>query len=395
MGAIHSEVIQNLERKMIPVKRAMEERGLNIDQPKLWDLIEVTAQQKKDLEEYLRRLLHVEGAVNFNSARDVSYILANKLGVEPKRTKSGRFSTSRQILKDFHNPLTDEIARYRDLEKLLSSLRAILKATDKVRGKISCTYVDSCPSGRLYSKDYNLQGFSEVARRVVCADKGCTFILADYDSFELRIISALSHDKYFKDCWLRGLDLHRKVISDMKNIPYESVTNKERKLGKALNFGIAYGQEPVGLARNLHISIPEAENLMRAYKKNIPEIEQFKAQVVAEARLTGFTVTYHGRKRFLPDITSPRISERRKTERQAVNTKIQGTGADIVKLSLVNLRAKGYLIDTMLHDGILITVPDGEVRQSLSHIKEIMETEIEGMKFTVTLKTGKTWSECY
>jgi len=380
---------------MVCVKQAMEQRGLNVNLVKLKELIKNTSQEKDSIEVDLKQTLGITEEVNFNSSKDVSEILSNVLGVEPKRTKTGRYSTCRRILKSVNNPITDKITSHRDLERLLSSLKAIYNATDKAKGKIFCTYIDTCPSGRLYTKDYSFQGIPETARSVVYADKGNSFILADYESFELRILSALADDVYFKDCWAKGLDLHRKVVSDMKGILYDKVTKKERQFGKALNFGLAYGQEANGLARNLHISIIEAQRLMDSYKSKIPEIERFKLEVIKKARETGFTETYYGRKRFLPDISSPNTSDRKKAERRAINTKIQGCGADIAKFSLVNLHKAGFKIDTMLHDGILLTVPDAEIEQSLQKIKEIMEIEIKGMKFPVSCKTGKTWSECY
>ncbi len=392
---MHSQTILELEHNMIPVIQAMEQCGLNVNLNKLKDLISETTKNKQAIELKLKDVLGITGTCNLNSSADVSDILSDKLGVKPKRTKTGRLSTDRRMLRGINNPVTDEIVQYRELEKLLSSLNAIYKATDKAKGKIFCTYIDTCPSGRLYTKNYSFQSIPEAARCVICPDEGCTFILVDYDSFELRIISTLAHDKYFKGCWEHGLDLHRKVISDMKNIPYDSVTDKERRLGKALNFGISYGQEPMGLARNLHISITEAEKLMHAYKQNIPEVEKFKSEIVVKAKLTGFTETYYGRKRFLSNINSPKSYDRKKSERQAVNTCVQGSGADIVKFSLVSLHRAGFKLDTMLHDGILLTVPDSEVDQSLKCIREIMEVEIEGMKFTVTCKTGKTWGDCY
>ena len=324
---MHSQVIVELERDMVNVKRAMERRGLNVDLVWLEELIKNTKSNKDKLEFELKQTLGITEEINFNSSRDVAIILSRILEVEPKRTKSGRYSTCRRILKEINNPVTDKIALYRDLEKLLSSLKAIYKATNKQSGKIFCTYIDTCPSGRLYTKDYSFQGIPEVARSVIYADSGHSFILADYDSFELRILSALSGDVYFKDCWAKGLDLHRKVVSDMKGIPYDSVTDKQRKAGKSLNFGISYGQEPMGLARNLHIPISEAEKLMCDYKEKIPEIEKFKLESIRKARETGYTETFHGRKRFLPDITSPNTADRKKAGRRVINTAIQGTGA--------------------------------------------------------------------
>jgi len=396
MGALpHSQTILNLEQDMIAVKQAMQNRGLNVNLSKLKALISDIAQEKAGIEASLKGTFGIDAPINFNSSRDVTEILSSKLNVKPKLTKTGRYSTCRRILKGINNPLTDEICHYRDLEKFLSSLSAIYEATDKKQGKIFCTYIDTCPSGRLYTKDYSFQNIPEAARDVIYATEGCSFILADYDSFELRIISALSHDTYFKDCWSQGLDLHRKVVADMKGKPYDFVTDKERKLGKCLNFGLAYGQEAAGLARNLHTSIEQAQDLIDTYKSKIPSIEAFKSEVILKARQTGYAETYFGRKRFLPNITSPNISDRKKSERQAVNTKIQGTAADIVKFSLVRLHKEGYAINTMVHDSILLTVPDDKIVQCISRVKAIMEVELEDTKLPVTCKTGKSWGDCY
>ena len=395
MTEIHSKIIRELEKKMIPVKQAMERRGLNVDLKKLDALIQRTSREKRSIETELKATLGIKNAVNFNSSKDVSKILLDCFGVRPRVTYTGRLSTNRRMLKDLSNPVTDKIVRYRELEKSLSALKAIGVATDKERSKIFCKYLDNCPSGRLYSQGYCFQSIPEIGRTVIRADKGCSFVLMDYDSFELRILSALAHDKYFKNCWEQGLDLHRKVVADMKGIPYEKVTDKERKIGKSLNFGISYGQEPAGLARNLHCSVFEAQKLMAVYKSKITEIEAFKVEVILVARETGFVTTYYGRKRLLSNILSPNAAERKKSERQAINTKIQGSGADIVKFALVKLHEEGFAIDTMLHDGILITLPDNQLQSGIKRIKEIMEIELEGMRLPVSYHTGKWWSECY
>ena len=329
------------------MKQAMQDRGLNVDIPKLKAMIDATSKEKASIEAQLKEVLGISGPVNFNSSKDVTHILSSTLGVEPKVTKTGRYSTCRRILKALNNPITEEISHYRDLTKILSVLTAILAATDKTKGKIFCTYTDDCPSGRLYTKDYSFQNIPETARQVIYPDKGASFVVSDYNSFELRIISTLSHDTYFKDCWAKGLDLHRAVVSSMKNIPYDTVTDKERKLGKCLNFAMAYLQEAPGLARNLHISVIEAQKLMDSYKSHIPQIERFKLEVINKARTTGFSATYYGRKRFLPEITSPNISARKKAERQAVNHAIQGCASDIVKFSLVKLHREGFAISDL------------------------------------------------
>ena len=390
----HSETIFELEQKMVPVKRAMEGRGLNVDLKALSDLITKTTHEKSIIDAELKDVFGVKGECNFNSSRDVSKILLDNMGIKPRVTQTGRLSTNRRMLRDISNPVTDKIVRFRELEKLLSALKAILDATNTRLSKIYCRYLDNCPSGRLYTQGYSFQSIPEAARSVIIADTGCSFLLVDYDSFELRILSALSHDTYFKDCWAKGLDLHRKVVADMKGIPYDSVTDKERKLGKILGFGMAYGQEPPGLARNLHIKPYEAQKLMADYKSHIPEIEAFKIKVIENARTTGIASTYYGRRRWLPHILSLDFIERKKAERQAVNHAIQGCAADIVKFALVRLHEEGFAISTTVHDSVLLTIPDDKIEQSISRVRVIMEIELEGLKLPVTCRTGKTWGEC-
>jgi len=378
----HSEAIINLENEMIPVKQAMEKRGLNVDIYSLEGLIQKVRGEKDGLTLELKQLFGINDDINFNSSKDVSDILSKSLGIIPRVTRSGRLSTNRRILKDINNPITDKIVHFRELEKLLSSLNAIHKAVNKDKNKLFCTYVDTCPSGRLYTKDYSFQSIPEAARSVIYADPGFSFILFDYSMFELRILSALAHDTYFKDCWAEGLDLHRKVVADMKGISYASVSDKERKLGKILSFGLTYGQEAGGLARNLHISVEQAQELMDMYKSKIPEIEAFKLEAINKARSAGYVETYYGRRRFLPDITAHNMGDRRKAERRVCNHICQGTGADVVKFSLVNLFKAGFMIDTMLHDGILLTVLDEKLEQSLFRVREIMEIKLEGVKLS-------------
>ena len=392
---MHSQRIQRLEKDMILVKASMEQQGLNINLSLLEDLIISTAQEKENIANNLRKELGVKGTTNFNSSRDVSESVLPLLGVKAQRTRTGRYTTSRQVLQGINHPIMQQISRYRDLEKQHSSFKSIHKATDKSKGKIFCHYTDDCPSGRLYSKGYNFQSFTQLSRSLVYPDKGCVFILVDYDSFELKILSALSHDTYFKNCWSMGLDLHRKVVSDMKGIPYDSVTSAQRRTGKQLNFGISYLQEPAGLAKNLNCSIYEAQELMADYKAQIPEIEKFKEDVIAQAHQTGYSDTLWGRRRYLAYINSHNTTERKKSERQAVNHRIQGAASDIVKQSLVNLHQSGLTINTMLHDAALLTIPEDKVEQSIKQVKEIMEVSINDLKFTVTCRIGKTWSECY
>jgi DNA polymerase-1 len=180
----------------------------------------------------------------------------------------------------------------------------------------------------------------------------------------------------------------------MMHIPYDHVTDTQRRIGKVLNFGILYGQQAPGVAHSLGIRITEARELMDAYEAKIVEIMAFKRSAIETAREQGYVETYYGRRRLLPDLRSPNRSQRLKAERQVVNTMVQGTGADIAKIVMLKLHRANWQIDAMLHDGFLTSVPKGTVDASIAHLRNLMEMDLEGVRLTVTYKVGESWGDC-
>lgn len=403
---MHSDFINKLEEDLKPVLEAIEKRGLIIDQDKLASIIRDLRQKCSLAEMRAYELFGISRRINLNSSKELAELLAelNIEGVRLPKTKRGSQSTAKDVLERINHPAIEHVIKYRSMTKLMSSLKtyhshAALDYIENPKSDLSTDrlyfeFTNHCASGRLYTKNISIQNLPHAGRFAITPGVGKVFVSADYDAFELRILSALSGDVYFRQCWGNGIDLHRKVVADMKGIAYEDVSDTLRKLGKVLNFGITYGQEPPGIAQRLDISINEARKLFDDYLKNIPEIVRFKEECQNQAEKQGYIETYFGRRRNLPDIKSDDFSKRLKAKRQAVNSTIQGTGADIAKITMLKLHQANLEINAMVHDSFLISVPSETVQESIVQIREIMEMEINGLKFTISFKIGNTWGDC-
>ncbi len=358
---MHSKFITKLETDLLPVLADIEERGLIMDTAKMRQIINDMEQGRDLAESKTYELLGTTEKINLNSSADLAELLSKSQieGLHLPTTKSGKISTAKGVLERIDHSAMEHIIKYRSLTKLIASLRSYYNAVDLIDARLFYKFTNDCASGRLYTKDMSIQNLPQQGRYAIIPEEGKVFISADYDSFELHILSALSGDQYFRQAWQHGVDLHKQVVSDMKGVVYEKVTGALRKLGKVLNFGIAYGQEARGVANSLRISTSEARKLMDDYESKIPEIMKFKELCVKKATEQGYIETYFGRRRYLPDIHSKDRYKQLKAQRQAVNTPIQGTGADIAKISMLKLHQEGFQIDAMLHDGFLISVSDG------------------------------------
>jgi DNA polymerase I len=393
---MNSLFIEKLEEDLKPVLVSIESRGLLMDMGKMRQIITDMEERRKLAEARAYDLLGTSQRINLNSSQELVFLLS-ELKIEgctfPK-TKSGKASTARDVLERINHPAVEHIIEYRSLTKLISSLTSFYNAVDTFNSRLYYKFTNDCASGRLYTQNMSIQNLPHEGRYAIVPEEGKVFLSADYDSFELRILSALSGDKYFRKCWENGIDLHKKVVSDMKGVLYEKVTDSLRKIGKILNFGIAYGQQAPGVARNLDISTSEAKELIENYENKIPEIVRFKQEAVRRARECGYVETYYGRRRYLPDLNSDDHSKQLKAERQVINTMVQGTGADIAKIVMLKLYNANLQIDAMLHDGFVLSVLSDMSEQSIAKIREIMEFELNYVKLTVTIKCGKSWGDC-
>lgn len=395
-NTMHSRIIQKLEDDLKPVLTAIEKRGLLVDTHTLRAVITDLKVKRGIAESKTYESLGTSMRINLNSSSELAALFTDlKIGEGSlPTTRSGMISTAKHVLERIEHPAIAPIIEYRSLVKLIAALESYYQAIDMIDNRLYYVFTNECPSGRLYTKDMSVQIFPHEGRSAIIPEDGKVFVSADYDSFELKILSALAGDKYFRECWDKGIDLHRKVVSDMKGIPYEQVNNSLRALGKVLNFGLAYGQKAGGLARKLKISQSEAQGLISKYEKNIPEICRFKEDCIKNATECGYAETYFGRKRFLPDLVVPGYREKEKAQRQAVNHTIQGTASDIVKTAMLKLHEAGFQIDTMVHDSVLVSVFETDVVKAVEQIRNIMEVELKGLRLTVSIKVGKSWGDC-
>lgn len=393
---MNSTFIDQLERDLRPVLTDIEARGLLVDVAKMGSIIADLEEQRRLAEENAYRLFGTSHRINLNSSQELAKLMVD-LGIGQHHfptTKSGRISTAKGVLERIDHPAIEHVIKYRSCIKLIASLASYYNVVHRSTSRLYYQFTNDCASGRLYTKDMSIQNLPREGRWAIIPDRGRVFISADYDSFELHILSALAGDTYFRHCWQQGIDLHKKVVSDMMSIPYDQVTDTQRRVGKVLNFGILYGQQAPGVAQSLGIRTAEARELMDAYESRITEIMSFKKSAVETARERGYVNTYYGRRRLLPDLKSSDRSRRLKAERQVVNTMVQGTGADIAKIVMLRLHRAGWQINAMLHDGFLLSVQRDAVEESIPRLRELMEMDLEGVRLTVTFKVGESWGDC-
>lgn len=347
---------------------------------------------------------------NLNSPKQLGCILFEKLALPVvKKTKTG-FSTDAEVLEELapQHEIVAKILNYRVLSKLLTTyLDGLSKLVNPDTGRIHTTFNQTVTAtGRLSSTEPNLQNIPirlEEGRRVrsafVPGGTGSVLLSADYSQIELRILAHISGDDALLDSFRRGEDIHSRTASEVFGVEQEQVTRLMRDRAKAVNFGIIYGISDYGLSRQLAISRTEARSLIDRYLDRYPGVCRYLREVVEQARETGFVTTLLGRRRFLPGINSRNFAERSFAERTALNTPLQGTAADIIKLAMLRvekaLQPYGQSAQMLLqvHDELVFEV-DKEV---LSPVSGLVRREMEGafplaVQLTVDLKSGLNWA---
>jgi len=387
----------------------MERIGIAVDLPALAGLREELSARALALEKEIYQL--AGEMFNLNSPKQLACILFEKLGLPAlKKTKTG-FSTDAEVLEELapHHEIVAKILEYRMLTKLLATyLDGLSKLVDPVTGRIHTTFKQTVTAtGRLSSTEPNLQNIPirlEEGRRVrrafVPGRQGSVLLSADYSQIELRILAHISGDQALMESFRREEDIHRRTASEVFGVDPEQVTRLMRDRAKAVNFGIIYGISDYGLSRQLAISRQEARVLIERYLDRYPGVCRYLREVVEKARETGYVMTLLGRRRFLPGINSRNFAERSFAERTALNTPLQGTAADIIKLAMLRveeaLKPYGQQAQMLLqvHDELVFEV-DEEV---LSPVTELVREKMEGafplhIPLTVDVKYGLNWAE--
>ena len=348
---------------------------------------------------------------NLNSPKQLGHILFETMGLPAgKKTKTG-YSTAADVLENLAQdyPFVKNILKYRTLAKLISTyLDALPQLIRKETGRIHSSFNQTVTAtGRLSSSDPNLQNIpvrSEEGKKIrslfVPGEGYDCFISSDYSQVELRILAHMSGDESLIQAFLHKEDIHRRTAAEVLGIPFEDVTPEQRSHAKAVNFGIIYGISDFGLSRQLGIPRKQAADYIKAYFERYPHIHDFMNGLIEKARDTGRATTLFGRYRELPDIHSKNFQRRSFAERTAMNTPIQGTAADIMKMAMIAVYDKmqqGHYKSRVLlqvHDELVAEVVNEEKEEIAKLLKDTMESVVSlKVPLLADVNEGKNWAE--
>ncbi len=346
---------------------------------------------------------------NINSPKQLGVILFEKLGIEGgKKTKTG-YSTAADILEELatQNPIIKNILEYRQLAKLKSTYVDGLSTCNQADGRVHSTFMQTVTAtGRISSTEPNLQNIpirmelGREIRKVFLPKEGFVFLDADYSQIELRVLAHMSEDENLIDAFRKGQDIHRSTASLVFNTPFEEVTDLQRRSAKAVNFGIVYGISAFGLAKDIGIGRKEAQEYINNYFVAYPKMHDFLEGLKETAKEQGFVSTMYGRRRYIKELSSSNFMQRQFGERIAMNSPIQGTAADIIKIAMVKVHDR--LLKEGLESKLLLQVHDElliETKVSEQVIVEkILSEEMENaaklsVKLEIDMHAGSSWFE--
>ena len=401
-----------VELPLAKVLKEMEQAGVRVDVEMLKKAEEQLSKELANLEQGI--YASVGMAFNINSPKQVGELLFDqlKLDAKAKKSKTGQYSTSEEVLlglKGKHE-VVGMILEYRELKKLISTYIAALPTyINPETGKIHTTYNQTVTAtGRLSSSNPNLQNLpirserGQLIRQAVIPDNACMFLSADYSQIELRLMAHFSQDPHLVEAFRSGQDIHAATAAKIFGVAIEDVTKEQRRQAKTANFGIIYGISAFGLAQQLDCSRSEAKALIDGYFAAFPGVIDYIERQKELARQQGYAMTLFGRKRYLPDILSHNATVRSFAERNAVNSPIQGTAADIIKMAMVTidrrLKEEGLKAQMIMqvHDELNFNVPENEVDK----VREIVVNEMQNVvHLTVPLiadcGVGSNWLQAH
>lgn len=402
------ELYTKIELPLTKVLASMELKGVLIDVDYLQELSKVLEVSLSQIE---REIYSLAGEVfNINSPKQLAYILFEKLKLPPvKKTKTG-YSTDAEVLTQLatESEICLKLLEFRELTKLKSTyVDALPKLINPYTGRLHTTFSQTSTStGRLASSEPNLQNIpirSEIGkeiRRAFIAPKGYKLISADYSQIELRVLAHLSGDPLLIEAFENGVDIHSQTAVKIFGVKPEDVTSNLRRLAKTINFGIIYGMSDYGLSKELGIHKREAKEYIENYFKTYKVVKEFLESLKETAKEKGYVTTIFNRRRYIPQIKSNNKTERELGERLAINTPIQGSAADIIKLAMVNLynklKEKKLPSDILLqiHDELLVEVREDMAEEVAQIVKETMEGAYPmRVPITVDVKIGDNWCE--
>ncbi len=411
-----STVYETLERPLAPLLARMERRGISIDRQTLSRLSGEFAQKQGALEEEINKL--AGAPINPGSPKQLGDILFGKLGLPGgTKTKTGQWATGARALEDLAEQgyeLPQKILDWRQVSKLRSTYTdALPDFVNPQTKRVHTSYaLAATTTGRLSSSEPNLQNIpirteeGRKIRRAFIADDGCKLVSADYSQVELRLLAEIADIAALKKAFREGLDIHAMTASEMFGVPIKDMPGEIRRRAKAINFGIIYGISAFGLANQLGIEREEAGAYIKKYFERFPGIRDYIEETKAFCKKNGYVLTLFGRKCHYPDITNSNASIRAFNERAAINARLQGSAADIIRRAMIRIEPalkKAKLNAQMLlqvHDELIFEVPATEVDKTLPVIKKVMEdAPMPAVSLSVPLqvdaRAAKNWEEAH
>jgi DNA polymerase-1 len=403
----------NIEMPLLPVLADMEMAGIALDKKFLSELAVELRQRMNALE----KQIHESGGkkFNLNSTQQLSDVLFKDLKLEPpdrgKKTASGHYSTAAGVLElmSGQHPLVDLILEYRELSKLMSTyVEALPTQVHEQDGRVHTSFSQTnAVTGRLSSTDPNLQNIpirTDLGRRVrrgFVADPGNVLISLDYSQIELRIVAHMAGDQAMLGAFQAGQDIHTTTAAAIYNVALESVTKEMRRHAKAINFGLIYGMSAFGLTRSTDLTLAESQDFVSAYFTKFPGVKKYLDGIRKEAAVNGFVETMLGRRRYFPNLKSGlNQAMKNREEREAINSPIQGTAADIMKIAMIKIPpalAKAGLHGRMLlqvHDELVIECPREELNEVARVVQDLMENAYPlSIPLSTEARWGMNWDE--
>ncbi len=401
-------LFHGVEAPLIEVLVRMEMTGIAVDQGVFEDLRRQIGNRLESLEASIHE--HAGGPFQINSPKQLQEVLFDKLGLKPiRKTKTG-YSTDVEVLEELarEHPLPELLLEYRMLDKLRSTyVEALPRLVHPETGRIHSSFNQAvAATGRLSSSDPNLQNipvrseFGRQIRRAFVPEEGHQFVSADYSQIELRIMAHLSGDEKLKAAFEEGRDIHRDTAVRIFGVAPDEVTSDMRRQAKAVNFGVIYGISPYGLGRNLRITPAEAGRFISQYFAQYPGVKQWLDTTIEQARERGYVTTLLGRRRYVPELHHSNAATRAGAERAAINTPVQGSAADIIKLAMLRadplLTSKNARMLLQVHDELLVEAPEDEAEAVGDIMRTVMEGAVElDVPLLVEVGSGSNWEELH
>ena len=401
------KLYEQIELPLCRVLFEMEREGVAIDRDQLAQFGEMLTQRIDDCEKLI--FGYSEEPFNINSTKQLGELLFEKLNLPViKKTKTG-YSTNADVLEKLKgkHPIIPAIMDYRMLTKLKSTYADGLLKVIEDDGRIRTTFQNLVTAtGRLSSTEPNLQNIpvrtdlgAEI-RKMFVPKPGCVFVDADYSQIELRVLAHIAQDDVMRQAFISGMDIHTVTASQVFHVATDQVTALQRRHAKAVNFGIVYGISEFSLSEDIGVSRYEARDYINSYLANYRGVRDYMKQVVEDARRIGYTTTIFGRRRYIPELSSSNFNIRQGAERIALNTPIQGTAADLIKLAMIRVHnaLQAHYPDAKLilqvHDELIVECPE----DMASDVAKLVSSEMEqvaslSVPLVADAKWGKSWYE--